>query len=145
MAHVMGPSRSDLVHVRPDMNKPTPPEPQAEEVDFFQLHGGLSAVELHYATTRGMNPFRPIRTAPPTQTAFSFGPVDNGGQDPQIHKDLPGLPAVPRHRLALAGSPDRVQTQTPGMSRPHLDSNMTAGSGSSGMVTDDAVNELGER
>jgi hypothetical protein len=60
-------------------------------------------------------------------------------------RDLTGPPAVPRHRLGLAGSPDRVQTQTPEASRPRMDSNTTAGSGSSGAVTDDAVNELGER
>ena len=134
----MAPSRSDLVYVRPDMNKSTAPEPRAEDVDFYQLHGGLSAVELHYATTRGMDPFRPIRTAPPTQTVFAFEPVDNG-RDPQMPKDLAGLPAPARHRLGLAGFPDRVQTQTPGTS------NTTAGSGSSSMVTSDAVKELGER
>ena len=144
MAHEMGPSRSDLIRVRPDMNKPTAPEPRAEEGDFYQSHGGLSAVELHYATTRRMDPFRPIRTAPPTQTVFSFEPVENG-QGPQMSKDFAGLPAVPRHRQGLAGFLDRVQTPTPGMGRSRIDPNTIAVSGSSDMVTDGAVNEFGER
>ena len=140
MAHVMGPSRSDLVYVRPDVDRPTASEPRAEEGDFYKLHGGLSAVELHYATTRGMDPFRPIRTAPPTQTVFSFEPAENG-QDPQMPKDLAGLPAVPRLRMGVAGFPDRVHTHTPETGRSRIDSN-TAGPG---MVTDGAVNEFGER
>lgn len=137
----MGPSRSDLVRVRPDKNKPAAPEPQAEEADFYQLQGGPSAVELHYATTRGVDSFRPIRTAPPMQSVFSF---DNG-QDPQMPKDLTGPPAVPRHRLGLAGYPDRVQSQTPEVSRPRMDSNTTADSTSTGAVTDDVANEVVER
>lgn len=146
MAHVMGPSRSDLVHVRPDKNNRTAPEPQAEDVDFYQLQGGLSAVELHYATTttRGIDSFRPIRTAPPMQTVFSFEPIGNG-QDPQMSRDLTGPPTVPRHRQGLAGHLDRVQSQTPKASRPRMDSNTTAGSTSSGAVTDDAINEVVER
>lgn len=143
MAHVMGPSRSDLVHVRPDMNKPTPPLPRAEEADIYQVHGGLSAVELHHATTRGMEPFGTIRTAPPMQTVFSIEPVESR-QNIQMPRDLTGPPAVPRHRLGLAGFSDRMQTQTPEGSRPRMDSDTTAGSGSSGVATDSAVNELGE-
>ena len=143
MAHVMGPSHSDLVHVRPEMNKRTASEPRAEGGDVYQLHGGLSAVELHYATTRGMDPFRPIRTAPPTQTVFSLEPVENG-QDPQMPNDLSGVPAVPRHRQGLAGFPDRVQTHTPGTGRSRMGSN-TAVSGSSGVVTDGVAIEPGER
>jgi len=140
----MGPSRSDLVRVRPDVNKPTAPAPQPEEADLGQLQGGLSAVELHYATTSSVDLLRPIRTAPPTQTVFSFEPVDNE-QDPRIPRGLTGPPTIPRHRQGLAGLPDRVLTQTPESSRPRMDSNTTAGSGSSGAVTDDAINELGER
>jgi hypothetical protein len=138
MAHVMGPSRSDLVRVRPDINKPTPPVPHVEEAG---LYGGLSPVELHYATTRPMESSRSIRTAPPTQSVFAFDPVGDG-QDHQMPRDLAGLPAVPRHRLGLTGLYDQVQIQTSEVSR---DSNTTAGSGSSGVVTDDAFNELGER
>jgi hypothetical protein len=144
MAHVMGPSRSDLVNVRVDMNKPTTPEPRAEEGDFYQLHGGLSAVELHYATTKSMDPFRPIRTAPPTQTVFSFEPIENG-QDSQMPTNFAGPPAVPRHRQGLAGFLDRVQTQTPGTGCSRIDPNTIAASGSSGVVTDDAINEFSER
>ena len=147
MAHIMGPSRSDLVRVRPNMNKPTPPEPQAEEADFHQLRRGLSPVELHYATTRGMEPFRSVRTAPPMQSVFSFDIYDNG-QDPQLPiglRDLAGPPAVPRHRLGLAGPRDQVQPQTSEASQARIDSSTTTGSGSSGVATDDAGNELGER
>lgn len=144
MAHVMGPSRSDLVHVRPDMNRRTASEPRAEEGDVYQLHGGLSAVELHHATTRGMDPFRPIRTAPPTQTVFSLEPVENG-QDPQMAKDLAGVPAVPRHRPGVAGFPDRVQTHTPGTGRSRMGSNTAAVSGISGLVIDGAAIEPSER
>ena len=144
MAHVMGPSRSDLVRVRPDKNKPTAPELQAEETDCHQLQEGPSAVELHYAATRDTDSFRPIRTAPPMQTVFSFEPIDNR-QDPQMPRNLTGPPAVPRHRLGLAGYLDRVQSQTPEASRSRMDSNTTAGSANSGAVTDDAANEVSER